>query len=378
MELSTRKSRYVYHTRAQYSEILKMIPKPYYLLMILGILCGIMRLAVADTSLTAIFYTPAMMGSWAWIQKISFLGTITQVIISICSAIGLMLMVVSIVITGLYFSNPALFDLIHEVKSSLTEGPFGLQSMFKSITTGGDGMQTVDGIIRIGLMLLPDFKRYSEVSEASLQKLGLDENVTLGQWFFRTLPRKIVVGILLVSSFSGALFQLMGDIINGGVAVINNVAQYQLKDLVNRVFAEGAQPNTRLNLGDTDKGNAQQDVANLIYSQACAANNITSTHGRQVVMNNAENFVSSHVTDSFVQGLAQGQKINETTWSSLKFNGTYVPSKPSNMAPASMYAPMSEIVGNGTQVPGGIYVVFNPHVSTTTISPFSINGKNLE
>ena len=174
--------------------ITKRINKSQYGLPILGMLALIvfvMPLAMTSTvaradNFTDIFYTNSFRGAFTWVEKLDWLGMVVQVVISVFSLLGVVLLTIRIMTSMLYLSAKGMWEEVHDLKSVGGESElydFGLLNMAKGWAHGkaGTGLDAIIGAI---LILLPDVKKYSDFGEkAGGQKF--DEDTTISQYMLK-------------------------------------------------------------------------------------------------------------------------------------------------------------------------------------------------
>ena len=193
--------------------------------------------AEENKELTDLFDTEAFRGSWRWFDKVNWLGGILNMLISIFCFIALFSIALQIVVTLMYFSQKPFWDNVHNIKQeNVGQGFAGVPGFIKGVGASKSGTG-LDAFVNLIYIFLPDIKNYSEMGDNKDSKLNDDE--TVGTWLVKTLPRKILIMLLLSMGFNGSLLKCFGMVVDGLGVVTDRVATFQADKLVTNILNAG-------------------------------------------------------------------------------------------------------------------------------------------
>lgn len=214
-----------------------------------------------------IFYTNSFRGAFEWIKKLDWVGLIVQWVISVFSLFGVALVVIRIMTSMLYLSSRSLWEEVHDLKQSNSEGDkydFGMINMLKSWTKGKAGTG-FDALIGAVLILLPDVKKYSDFGEKASG--DFDQNMTITQYMLKIALPTVMTVFFFAMGFNGTLFQMLAITVDAmgtaaDKAISINYAGY-VEDLVN----SGVGYKFYFNAQNTNLGDFQQGLAKDLYGR---------------------------------------------------------------------------------------------------------------
>ena len=257
--------------------------------------------AAEENALMDLFDTEAFRGSWRWFDKVNWLGGILNMLISIFCFIALFSIAFQIIITLAYFSQKPFWDNVHNIKQeNVGQGFAGIPGYFKGIGSGKTGTG-VDALLNIFYIFLPDVKNYSEMGDNRDSKLNDDESV--GTWLIKTLPRKVLIMLLLSMGFNGSLLKCFGMVVDGLGVVTDRVATFQADKLVNDILNAGDNYETALGTSKQGFDKLQGTIFKKAYKEIMAevgADNQTYDV-KQKVGKTLENYVKSNFTKESVK-----------------------------------------------------------------------------
>lgn len=247
---------------------------------------------LADDGLTDIFTTKAFQGSWEVINKFNWLGWLMNFIISAFSLIGLFLVLYSRLISLLYLSSRNLWDNVYEVKEGVKGEWFGFKGMASRMFKGDDGTGA-DAFVSFFYGLLPNVKKYSDYGNPR-DNLSEDDNAL--NYMLKTLPQTVLLILFLALGFSGTLGQIYGTLVDGMVAVADNVVTIQLEDYVDAFFASGNHYRFTIANDGTPQASLQQVVAKRAYQEVVGKANILDGDARHEVGKAIEQAIRDTIT----------------------------------------------------------------------------------
>ena len=260
--------------------ITKRINKSQYGLPILGMLALIvfvMPLAMTSTvaradNFTDIFYTNSFRGAFTWVEKLDWLGMVVQVVISVFSLLGVVLLTIRIMTSMLYLSAKGMWEEVHDLKSVGGESElydFGLLNMAKGWAHGkaGTGLDAIIGAI---LILLPDVKKYSDFGEkAGGQKF--DEDTTISQYMLKIALPTVMTVFFFAMGFNGTLFQALAVTVDFMGSVADKAVSVNYAGFVDDLANSNLGYKFTYNAVGTELGSFQQDLAKDLYGRAVSS-----------------------------------------------------------------------------------------------------------
>lgn len=245
-----------------------------------GLMYGILATNTFSTgdNFTQIFHTRGFMGNAEILTKFNFVAGLVSDVISICGFIGVSLVVIRMMISLLYKSNPVLFDEIDEIKQSNTwSGGDGVKGMaggtvkfllgsslngVKNKSGGG----IIDTIIWFVLGAMPNVKHYSDFADGGDEKL---KDLSTTQYLLKVSP-KIIMQIFFFSiAWNGVLFQAYGSVVDAMGVAAERVVTDDLAVAVENALDTGKKYTFTFKNNGTDFGIFQQRVAEDMYAKSC-------------------------------------------------------------------------------------------------------------
>lgn len=236
------------------------VPRPHYLpskrektlragVLLIIILSIFTPFAVAEESLTRMFDTSGLQGSWSWIEKLSWIGWFSQGLISVMGALSLSIILWRKVVTIFYLAGRTFWDNVDESKQS---------------SGSGTGMNA-DRIMQSIYKFLPNFKAMSDYNSKGQYNLSEDDDV----WEYITKTAVHTIGIIVFSAlaFSGALGQLYGYIAEFLIVGFSNIEKLQLVESARYMVEKGQGFRFTYGQRGTELGKFQQRTADSIYMQ---------------------------------------------------------------------------------------------------------------
>lgn len=241
--------------------------KPIHFMLFLAAVIVLMPSSVfAKDQLTQLFTTKAFQGSWEVINKFQIIGWLLNMIISVCCFIGLVLTVISIVLSLLYLSNKNLWNNVHAIKTS-TSGSrfFGMPELLQK-TIAAESGSGLDAFVTFFLGLLPDVYTLCDYGGGNTGKLDESSDNALN-YFLKTGIEKLVMIFFLAIGFSGVLWQLYGTVVDGLIVIADNVVAVDLGRQVQRIINLTGAYNFTIDSAGTAESDVQQRVAQLAYQE---------------------------------------------------------------------------------------------------------------
>lgn len=222
--------------------------------------------ASAD-SFTEVFHTDSFRGSFAWFQKVDWVGTLVQAVISIFSLVGAALIIIRIMTSMLFLSAKGLWEEVHDLKQSGESEmyDFGVINMAKSWAKGksGTGLDAIFGAV---LMLLPDVKRYSDFGEKSGQKF--EEDTTISQYMLKIALPTVLAIFFLAMGFNGTLVKGLAVTVDAMGTLADHAVSVNYSGFVDDLVATKGGYKFTFAADGTEKGDFQQGLAKEIYGKA--------------------------------------------------------------------------------------------------------------
>lgn len=221
--------------------------------------------ASADT-FTEVFHTNSFRGSFAWFQKVDWIGTLVQAVISIFSLVGAALIIIRIMTSMLFLSAKGLWEEVHDLKQTGESEmyDFGVINMAKSWAKGksGTGLDAIFGAV---LMLLPDVKRYSDFGEKSGQKF--EEDTTISQYMLKIALPTVLAIFFLAMGFNGTLVKGLAVTVDAMGTLADHAVSVNYSGFVDDIVAAKGGYKFAFAADGTDKGKFQQGLAKEIYGR---------------------------------------------------------------------------------------------------------------
>lgn len=286
--------------------------------------------AEENKELTDLFDTEAFRGSWRWFDKVNWLGGILNMLISIFCFIALFSIALQIVVTLMYFSQKPFWDNVHNIKQeNVGQGFAGVPGFIKGVGASKSGTG-LDAFVNLIYIFLPDIKNYSEMGDNKDSKLNDDE--TVGTWLVKTLPRKILIMLLLSMGFNGSLLKCFGMVVDGLGVVTDRVATFQADKLVNNILNAGDNYDTALGNSGVGFDSLQGTIFKKTYKEIMAEVGAESqTYDvKQKIGKTLENYIKSNFTKESVKSalvasspsLGSNPELTDADWEDVKVSVT--------------------------------------------------------
>lgn len=245
-----------------------------------GLMYGILATNTFSTgdNFTQIFHTRGFMGNAEILTKFNFVAGLVSDVISICGFIGVSLVVIRLMISLLYKSNPVLFDEIDEIKQSNTwsggDGVKGIAGGTVKFLLGSSlngvknksGGGIIDTIIWFVLGAMPNVKHYSDFADGGDEKL---KDMSTTQYLLKVSPKIIMQVFFFSIAWNGVLFQAYGSVVDAMGVAAERVVTDDLAVAVENALDTGKKYTFTFKNNGTDFGIFQQRVAEDMYSKSC-------------------------------------------------------------------------------------------------------------
>lgn len=265
--------------------------------LILMIVSNMMTVTAKADNFTDVFYTNSFRGSFEWIQKMDWLGTIVQAVISIFSLVGVSLIVIRIMTSMLYLSARGLWEEVHDLKqtgeSELYD--FGLVNMAKSWAKGkaGTGLDAIFGAI---LILLPDVKKYSDFGEKSGQHF--EEDTTIAQYILKIALPTVLSVFFLAMAFNGTLVKAMAVTVDAMGTIADRAVSQNYSSMLNSLIDSYSGYQFSFSVDGSEFGSFKNEVAKGIYSRCISQVQDASTAQLNEIGKNVEAKVNEKLGSS--------------------------------------------------------------------------------
>lgn len=306
--------------------------------------------ASAD-NFTDLFYTQSFRGSFAWMQKLDWVGMILQAVISIFSVIGVSLVSIRIMTSILYLSSKGLWDEVNDLKESGGESEyfdFGFINMAKSWAKGkaGTGLDAIIGAI---LILLPNIKRYSDFGPGAGGKF--DENLTVTQYMLKVLLPTIMIVFFCAMGFNGTLWQALAVTVDAMGTVADKAVSVNYAGFVDDLINTGTGYSFTFGSQNTNEGDLRQSIAKDVYGRCVSKVPDVNQNQLQAIGRNVEQWVaelspddSALITEEVREGLSGDDA--DAYWGYLGYEIVVNTSSESSVEGDTTVA-ISELIGAG-------------------------------
>lgn len=328
-------------------------------------------------SLTDIFNTEAMRGSWDVIMKLSIVGTIVSTILSVLGLFSMISVVLRNASTIAYLSNRQFWDTVDETKSDAS-------AKFKSASG-------LDKVMVVFWFLVPNLKGYSDAASA---QFNLTDDDTTMSYILKAAIPSIATIVFSAMCFNGLLFQIYANFSDALLAGAQQLRDIDMAKSVNAFFSEGKDYTITLDADGSMFGGVQGKVAKSIYVDSIQRAGSLSSETKAIVGGRIETVIGGadfkkHFNDiaSGMSGMQDYIKTkNETAGENTYAKYVKIKVTPGNRAgkttmeriqgTTSIFIPATQVTGFNTVEKGinGYIVTLTPNIPSR--STFTIDQKN--
>ena len=330
-------------------------------------------------NLTDMNYMDAFRGSFAWLNKVSWIGKYLNMFISIFCFFGMFFLLTQVVFTLVFFCNKEMFRTVHEIKSQQSGKVLGMgkQTVEKFISgdLGKSHVSGADTIVHLFYLLCPDMIMYSDYNPDTIDP-ALDENDNILRWFLITFPKRALLMFFLAATFKGYTMQAYGTVVDAASVVAERIVHYNLAGWVDGLLNTGS--NYKFSFGETGKPDDElrQGVAKDLYGYAIGKLSSQDTDSRLTVGKAVDQTVSAQFTDdnikSYLKDKMNQDVKNDKDWEYIKYS---IVVNTASSASNGITIPFTSLgINNGKGKPMYAHVYFNmkDHDSDTnyfTVTP---------
>lgn len=303
-------------------------------------------------TLPSYFWTNAFSGDNSWFNNLAFVGHFVSAFISIFCLLGIYLMAIQTVFTILFLSNKEFFIRVNEAQNAVHDGDGGFAlgmglGAAKKIYSGQIvGKSTgIGALTDIFYLLIPNILKYSEYANWDDLNGSLSQEDSLGGWFIKTFPKKILMVFILAATYQGYTFEAYGQITEGLGVVAQKMVSFNVAGWVESRLDAGS--NYQFSIGDTGKplDQLRQQICQEIYSNILQNTSINSTQDRLALGQKIQQIVTSQITNEAILANIKNdrnQTVSANNYDSITYQESMNTSQGTGGAGAPVSIPFSD------------------------------------